>query len=668
MRDSQVISATNTVPPPSAPSHPSSGARWVVPVCLLVFMLLVAGKIHGFSIGCWDGVGFSPTRSSFQCGVPRWIRLDEWRVSTPQVLAQCAAPGFFPAVNPRVGGGTDMAISTPGNPIWDITVPAQFHNWGYFLFGAERGLSWNWWCRFLGLPLFAWLFFLPSLGHDRLLAAAAALAVALAAPTQWWDTTLPYILLYFFASLVFLRQLFLPGVRLAGKSAAALGLAVSLSSYSLAGYPVWEILLFPPLLFMAMETAHDAWHSPASLSAPPRCPALPFALLFLVLAFLAAELVCFARLHADALRLVASSAYPGARVCLGGDFPQFLRHIGLDVLSFFLPYSAFSPDFAAYAETNVCRASRYFVPGTALLALLLFRRRFSLRLRPASVALLLWGGVLLAWSSIPVPLWLAKASGLSPFPPHRAEVAAGFVFLLLVFRLFAASEASPPRLRFLPPAVVLLSTSAALAAILLPSAARTFFASPAGLLFLAIGLLLAGAVSWGLADRRRLLFCGGYIALSLISGLPVHPLSAGISPIRDTRLADLVRAVDAQSPGRWISNTYRVGNYLLALGLDCHPGTQPYADPAFWRVLDPSQASERQWNRYAHRLLELEQPGAPFIRAQGDVLRFSVNESQLRALGVSHLVWDGSPLREPWLKEEGHIHSHYVYTLLPPAP
>jgi hypothetical protein len=634
---------------------------------LSLFALFVAAKIHGSSIGCWDMRTIVPdTNSEYSyphVGKARYIRSDEWCISTPQVLAQCASPDFFPRVNKRVSGGTDMFVSTPCNPVWDGTVPGQFHNWGYFLFGAERGLAWNWWCRYLGLPFFAYLAFLAWLGRDRLLAATAALAVTLGAPTQWWDTTIPYTLLYFFAALVFVRIVFLPGSRIAAKTAAAAGFAISLCSYAFAGYPIWGILLVPPFAALAWETARDA--ARCETCEEKRPPIRPVWFIFGAFAFVAAEIVYCAHVHGEAFGIVAGSVYPGGRFCRGGPFPQFLRHLGLDVVSLFFPFASFQPNLPAYASPNCCEAARYFVPGTAIFALLLLKRRFSLRLGLAGGVLFAWGAVLLVWSGVAFPAWVAKTTGFHVVLPRRAEVIAGFIFLLLAFRMFASAKAPPSRSWMSGAAVALVSTVFVLSAVLVPEDARPFFATRQGLLFLTAGVLLSAAVSFGLAARNRWLFCGGYLALSLVGGLTVHPLAIGISPLVDKGLSSLVRDVDARQPGRWMSNNWRTGSFLLAQGLDCHPGTQPYANPDFWAIVDPDQKHVRVWNRYAHCNIELEQGDAPYIQFVPSVLRFTLNERQLRGLGVTHLVWKGKKLHEPWLRYEGCSGRHFVYTLLP---
>ena len=109
---------------------------------LALFAILVAAGVHGLSIGCWDDRSLMPPDPGAPghrvLGTPRWERADDWNVSVPQILAQCASPDFFPRVNPRVDLGRDMSVSTPCNPIWDLTAPAQPHNWGFFLLGVER--------------------------------------------------------------------------------------------------------------------------------------------------------------------------------------------------------------------------------------------------------------------------------------------------------------------------------------------------------------------------------------------------------------------------------------------------------------------------------------------------------------------------------------------------
>ncbi len=641
----------------------------LVVAVVLLFSILVAAGLHGSSIGAWNQFvpDTVPSYSRPHVGTDRPVRSDEWAVSTPFVLAQCASPDFFPKTNPRVNGGTDMFLSTPCNPVWDWTVPGQFHNWGYFLFGAERGLAWNWWTRFLGLPLFAYLFFLGWFGNDRILAATAALAVSLGAPTQWWDTTLPFLLLYFFAGLVFIRSIAKSSGRLWLNAA---GLFVSVSSFCFVGYPVFALLLLPPFIVLfahSVECARPVEPKGRSAFAEKRTKTA-IATVFLLVVF---EIVYYAVVHATALDAIRRSAYPGSRFFSGGPFPFFVRHAVLDFVSALTPLASFKADLGPYDGSNPCDAAHYFVPEAALFALLVLRKRMRLRLAWPDVALIVYGAVLLAWAAFPFPRILAKASGLFLFSQRRAETMSSFVFLLSVFRLFYGIRTEKPdrQIAFI---IGFFTVLLVVMGLFVPQAAGVCFLSGKGLVLLSFGLSAVAAVVFGLFAKSKRIFCAGYAALCLPGAL-VHPISKGLSPVYDKELAVLVREIDAKDRGPWISNDWITGNFLLAQGLECFAGTQTYTPRDFWTVIDPDGMHSSAWNRYAHRLFELSADDAPTVSAlRPDVVRSTISERNIRELGIKHLVWSGKKLHEDWLKYEGRSRLRFVYTVLPdptePAP
>ena len=208
------------------------GVHWFPKGLAGLFALLVLLGVHGSSICEWNRVFKSQGDQSsfFSAGHSRGIRVDDWCVSQPFIFAQCKSEDFFPQKNNRVNGGMDMFLQTPCAPVWDWTALGQIHNWGYFIFGANRGTAWSWWIRYLGLPFFAYFFFLIWCRGDRALSIVGALAVTLGAPTQWWDTTIPYHLLYFFAILAMV-QVVSAARRLLWIALGGLGLLACVLSY-----------------------------------------------------------------------------------------------------------------------------------------------------------------------------------------------------------------------------------------------------------------------------------------------------------------------------------------------------------------------------------------------------------------------------------------------------
>lgn len=621
-------------------------------VALTLFALMLLGRgngaLHGSSIGEWNRILPDAVQGyrGDQLGYSRSIRSDEWATSTPFVLAQCASKEFFPRINRNINGGTDMFLETPCAPVWDLTAIGQFHNWGYFLFGAERGLAWSWWTRYLLLPLFAFLFLLKWCEGDALVAAAGAAAITFGAPTQWWDTTVPLHLAYFFASLVFAGSLF-SCRSIWGASLCAVALAVSLASFLFVMYMPFTILLVPSLLLLLGWQIREAREGHV---------ALRFALFAAVLAAVGALFAYFYVIHSEALGIIMSSAYPGKRAFHGGSLAFFCDRSVLDLVS------VWATEHLPVARLNECQAAEYigfYLPSAILIAWAFLKRQRVW----FAFALLANATLLYAWCAFPLTPSFAKLCLLSSIPPARATIIAGFLVLLAALRLVRARNPSPA----LPRVAVFF-------ALALFVAARAFafsrsrdmwlaiYSSGRGILELELAaILLVGAV-YGFLCRRRALFACCVIVFSLLTACGVHPLVEGISPLRDKYLTRVVKQVDGDDPGVWMSNDRCVSQLFAVAGLRCNASTQQYCDRRFWEIVDAEGRYENVWNRYAHRfLVDLEGKTVPTNRSRPDTIFYSLDEGRVRRLGVKYIVWRGSELNLPWLEHLRDIRNDHIY-------
>lgn len=641
----------------SVAGHPIAA---VVAAVLALFAVLTAGfgrgGVSGASVREWDRIipDREPGYRGGQIGVSRPIRSDEWATSIPFVLAQCRSPEFFPRVNARVNGGTDMFVETPCAPVWDWTAVGQFHNWGYFLFGADHGLAWSWWTRYLLLPLFLFLFLLRWCYGDALVAAAGAAAVTLGAPTQWWDTTIPYHLVYLFASAVFLRQVL--SARAWWTSAlSATALAVSLASFMFVMYMPFTVLLAPVLLALAVfefaGCGKPAWWR--------------VALVVLALAVVCAEALYFFDVHGEALGAVKGSSYPGARFIRGGSFRFMCERTLADLMSF---PSAFTH---GHGNLNKCVISEYIGLGVPLAAGIAFAA--ASRRRPDGMVLLLSGyaAALFAWCVCEWPEWIARATGLFLIPPRRASVIGGFVVLLASLRWVSSRDWE--RGRTLPAwaayavAAVFLG-SRAVAFCWHDEVAGWFRSTPGGLPVLACAFALCSLAAFGLLARRRVLFASALIAFSAVTGCAVHPLAEGLSPVYDKTLSRTMLEIDGKAPGVWIANDRVVAQLPVALGLRAYSGTQQYSDAGYWSVVDPEGRRRSVWNRYGHRhITDLEGRGVLENRKRLDAMFYSLDEGRTRRLGVRYVVWRGRPLNLGWLRHVASVRDDHIYEVISAA-
>jgi len=613
------------------------------------------GGISGASIGEWNKVIRARTAdySGIQVGVSRPIRVDEWAVSLPFVFAQCRSNEFFPRINSRVNGGTDMFVETPCAPVWDWTAFGQFHNWGYFLFGERHGLAWSWWSRYMLVPLFAFLFFLGWCNGDEMLAGVGAVAVTLGAPAQWWDTTIPYHLAYFFSSLVFFRQIF--AVRSAVCAAlSAFALFVSFSSYCFVMYPPFSLLLLPVLVILAVFEVR-------SLESSVAMSRIVLALMSAIC--VVAELAYFFVAHIDTLRIVGASSYPGARVIRGGSFKFLCERSILDLMSCCTPF------FAAHSRVNSCQAAEYVgisMPLFCGIAWASFRKRFD----GAVLSLLACIVVMLAWSAFQWPEFLARCTGLYLIPPPRASVIAGFVVLLSSLRWVALADRdggdlSTPRW-WAAVAIGIFLVSRIVAFFMSYDIWRWLCSSWAKKSLLYAGAVLTVALSWSLLRGSKKLFVASLAVFSVMTGGFVHPLVEGVSPLYDKVLSRVIEEIDAKKPGIWISNDRILSQLPVALGLSAWAGTQQYCDIRFWQAVDPTQRWKRVWNRYGHRFIEnLNGKGEPDNRKRVDTIFFPLDESKVRRLGIRYVIWRGKPLRQPWLRNIANVKNDHIYEVKP---
>ena len=627
--------------------------RWYFGITL--FGLLVLFKVHGVSLASWNDI-IKDTTDDYRyltVGVDRGIRSDEYAVSLPLVMAQCNHPDFFPRVNDRCNGtGMDMFICTPPCPVWNWTVIGQAGNWGYFLFGVERGMSWNWFLRYLIGFLFAFEFFLIWLDDDRPLALTAALAVTLGAPTQWWTTTVPYLNLFFFASLVFMKNLFI-WRRTGWKLCAAFGLLVSISSFVFSNYPPFQLIYGMILILLSIEMVRV--FNPMS-----RSRRLSFALLGFVFLLVFALCVYFAVVHAETIQRILNSSYPGKRVETGGSFRVFLSFQGWKLLSLFTPIRTSS-------FWNQCFVSVYFVPLIAFWGIVLKCRRKLFQVSFVFVPLLVLGGLTLVWMVLSWPLLVARGTLFYIVPPRRMAVVSSLLFLVLIFKLFKFCEQKNKVVKWLEiGGVCLLTVSFFIVSFLSDRRLLGYFVDTnwirgVSMFLIAVSLLLV--ISIGLLRVNRRFFLGGYLAVSLLSGVYVHPLSIGVSPLKDKQLAEKVRSIEKKyGSGLWGCNTFTSAQFLIANGFRCLNGIQQVGNPSLWRTIDPEDEYQSIWNRYSHVLLNTRGDSEPtFELLRGDVFEAYCNKSDLDALGIDYLIWSGSKLREPWFEYLGRVRRHFIY-------
>ncbi len=417
----------------------------------VLFLLLVAARIHGSSIAL-SSKFWAPNQSHYIAqplldalgekgkklegplmAQAKVTRSDEWSISTLWSLAQFQHEPKFPVINRNIGRGQNMLLIS-WVPVFHLSAVARPVTWGYMLFGQQSGLAWYWW--FSPFFCFATLFFVFEVifPRDRFLAILGAFWFCASAYVISWSHYPAYLVA--FAGLTFLGG---HGVLVAGNLRRVL-LWGALLGYGISGvvmclYIPWIVPLgytFAAILLGVI--IRDRLITSCKRS-------LVFA--GLAAAGIVAAIVLGSFLYSamTELKALANSAYPGVRRLNGGDnslarlFGGFYNFVTLRKSLLKMPASEWAGFFL-------------FLPTVVLAAIL--SPRLRRRIDPIGWCLLPIGVGLALYGQFKFPQWLANITLWSRFQGYRAQVATGFISIVLSLMLLSRRRPSqvdaPPAL------------------------------------------------------------------------------------------------------------------------------------------------------------------------------------------------------------------------------
>lgn len=624
--------------------------RW--PIALVVLVLCVAASVSGSSINAMHRL-LGEAQDPVLFGMARDIRSDEYAVSTMQALSQYwNGYGWFSEL-PRATP-TDMFI-VYGQPVLDPAVLLRPFHWGYLLLGPVRGLSFFWCARLILLFMVSLEFSYRLLApRSRALAVSYALLVAFSSQVQWWFAINGLVEMLLFGQLALIGgHAYLKSGSYAARAAIAVGVAWCLGVFVLVFYPAWQVpfgylflALLAALLVLGLPGARRGWRD--------------LAIVALALAVLIAALAYVAWRSRAAIAAELGTAYPGARLELGGTAASAL---------FTSVASLIAPLRTTALVPNGVETSSFlslFPLGLVMATGELVReRRRSERLDPVIIALLAVTAFLAWYACLGFPESFAHLTLLGKSMSWRAMAAVDFAQLLVMVRVLHRAREPLPIWTVAAGSVAFCAVSiAGLVSFGVVNAPDRRFV----LAFTTVASLAAGAaVLWAygrmgecgdgdvpdaapipsaplgrvdaLAPAMLLAFS---IAAAYLGGFKVNPVVLGaggvegkvaLSAVRDASTdRDVWAAVNADA---------RLGNAPLAVGrktIDC---VNVYPNLELWRKLDPTGAFEQVYNRYAHVSISLvaDRGQTPLFQLMApDAFTVTVTADELRILGVTRVL------------------------------
>ena len=635
--------ASSTLPVTAKPESPDQLIRfdrklkWFLGVSTGLFLLFTLARFHLISIPIWNTIlpDGSDARRGLISGQPRPIRMDDYAVGTPWLMAQ--AYRNFPMVNENIGDKMSAALVAPSRHINELFKPDHY---GYFLFDLETGYSWMYNFRIYYALVGAMLLFMLLTGNNFWLSFVGSVWLGFSTGTASWAFIPSPIIAdvsFLFASMIYTLYSRKPvAILLWGLSSAYWLLA-----FILVLYPPYQVMFgyLLAVLFIGYIINHykpdlllDKW---------------PLKALATVVALAVTGLVMY-DFYTDmkpAIDAISNTVYPGKRSETGGT--GFIANWFSEYFNWQVGDQKFPQKWL-----NYCELAHYITFTPIILPAMAYAFWQKQKID--------WGLVLMAalvvaellWITVGFPEWLAKATLWYVTPTRRAQIPFGIteVVFAVLFLSYVVRNPLPVK-----PVYTFIGAAAILAYMIYAGVVNVkdsdeFFRL--GNLFVPIVFFtLLGSLmlpTW--QPQWRDIWFGAGILLFLIPNYRLNPVSKGLSPISDNALYKAIQDIRKQEPnGKWVVFGSQYLTYLLtATGVDCLTGVKYTPPRSIYRALDPKDTRDSAYNRYAHTTY------ASFINGTDSVFIRNTYEDaclvaldpcspKMKALNVRFYIFDKQP-------------------------
>lgn len=597
----------------------------------------VSLKLHQSSLGRWDDMyPREHVHRLVDIGHPKAIRSDEWSTFTPWILNQVQTGMGHD--NPNMGAPGVPVLS--GSPVQGPLMWAQPKYWGFVWLDIERGFSWLWAFRALGLLASVFLLLLALTRGDTLVSLAGAVGLYGSSYMQWWFSAGPPEFVTGFAMAVVASIYLLQARKAGGIWFGAVVLSLAVPNLLLHLYPPSLLPLAYLAVFLMVAMV---FHREGLARVLARWP-LRLMAGVCVLGVWAYLVLTWYQAVRETIDVMRDTHYPGQRFALGGDRAWDRMFFG-----FFESWQT-TEDERPFQPSNNPEMSHLWMLFPVV-PLLIPVRNWLQHSHRLVLGLMAFCVVAVLWASGPLPDVVRQGmahAGWFMVPGDRTIFGLGVASLLLV-AVVVAGVARGDLVTVTWPTWLLT------ALVGLVVMAYGLWLQTLDPDFFHLGRLLLGtagvmAFVWAMHRGQRVL----YLLASVVVAAPmlyVNPLQSGIAPYLHKEVFVSAREAGGGPQHRWaVFGSLNLAQGFRMVGLSVLNGTHYTPRLEMIRALDPELQQSEVWNRYAHIELE-EAPGtdAPAFKIlflDHYLIRLDVCGPHLRAAGVTHLAYVKPPLPE----------------------
>lgn len=563
---------------------------------LLTYLIVSSLKIHTSNIANWDLFFGLETSESVIAGKPRFIRMDEWMISSTGAIGQYNAG--MPLKNSSVGD-----LNAPlvwGLPVKDISSALRPNLWPYFIFDLEHAFAFAWNFNILFFIASTFLLLMLLTRNDFWLSVTGTFFIFLSGGLQWWSYFIGNYMLYLNGMFISVAYI-LYNKKLRPLIIAGLIFILSAYGFIFNLYPPFQVplvwlytFLFAGFLLQRrnFQIFKDHW----------KLKAIVFGAAVVILAIFTYH---YYTLVKDTYSMMLNTVYPGRRFSTGGDLRE-----GKVFAEFFGIYMTDTNTPTQWQ--NICEASGFIMFFPIVFYAMGYYYYKTRKTDPLLISISIFFLIGLIYVSIGFPAFLSKITLFSMSPAFRALPIVGVAncFLLICYIGSTRTQFKNEKFSWIEFAIIAIAT---LLFIILISAdinkaTNNFFSSSKVAMVVALVV-----VSYLLTRYKNFKYIRLALYLTLvglvIDNVNVNPLTKGLAPILENPLVvDSKEIHDKDPKARWalFGNT-RLTNLLKANGIDLLNSVKLVPPMQDMKVLDPTGKFDSVYNRYAWMTMNSKQ-------------------------------------------------------------
>ena len=555
---------------------------------LVLYLILSSLKIHTSSIGNWDTFFGAKESESVIAGQPRFIRMDEWMISTPALMGQHELG--LPIKNQANGGANAPVVF--GLPIKDISSALRPSVWSYFIFDVERAYAFSWNFNIFFFLISMFLLFMLLTRNNFWLSVFGAFFIFLTPAVQWWSYTISSYMIYLNGMIVTVAYLLYSKKLLPLIFSAAI-LIVCIFSFLSFLYPPFQVPLIYLYLaifigYLLRERRFEIMKDKLSLK-----------LVIVGVAFLVLGSILFHyyQIAKDTFSVMMNTVYPGKRFSTGGDLLS--GKVFADFFAIFM-----NDTHTPKLWLNICEAS-----GAVMFFPILFYGLFYYYFKHKKIDSLLYSlSIFLIFTLVYVvvgfPAFLSKITLFSMSPAFRtlAIIGVGNCILLICYLSSTQIEVKQRRFPWIEFGIIAAATFVFMMVVSasINKATERFFSG--GQVIIATVLTVLSYLLIRFKDfrfARPALYL--ILAILAIPHANVNPLTKGLGPVLDNPLTQTTKQLHDQDPdaGWALFGDIRLTHLIKSTGSNILNGVKYVPPLEIMKVLDPKGINDSVYNRYA---------------------------------------------------------------------